>query len=88
MAKLQENFDFGNTENATVQTLVNSLQRMYTDIALAVNKKPDVYQRSTPGQTSDTFLSNGDININTATLSVEMLTEHSSSTAVVWTTLS
>ena len=61
---------------------------MYSDLAEAINKKPDVYERTTDGQTTDTFLANGDININTSTLKVEMLTRHVNPTTVTWTQLS
>jgi hypothetical protein len=61
---------------------------MYTDLAVAVNAKPDLFERPTDGQTTDTFLANGSININTTTLKVEMLTQHTNPTTVVWTQLS
>jgi hypothetical protein len=64
------------------------LQRMYTDLAVAINRKPDIYQRTTDGQINDTFLANGDININLNTNKVEMLTNHPTSTTVTWTQLS
>ena len=88
MAKVKEYYEVGDRENITPEQLLRIIEDMYRDLAIALNKKPDIYQRSTDGLTSDTFLNNGDININTSTLKVEMLTEHSSSTAVVWTTLS
>lgn len=72
----------------TVEELVVKLQRMYMDLAEAVNSKPDLYQRDTDGQTGDAILANGSININTNTLKVEMLTEHTNPTTVVWTQLS
>lgn len=86
MAKISETFDFGNTQDP--ERILLYLQQMYTTLARAINAKPDVYQRPTDGQPTDTFLSNGDININTSTNKVEMLTEHTSPTAVVWTQLS
>jgi hypothetical protein len=61
---------------------------MYTQLAEAINKKPDIYQRTTDGLTTDVLLANGDVNINTNTLKVEMLTKHVSQTAVQWTQLS
>lgn len=70
------------------EDLLRLLQRMYTQLALAINEKPDIIERASDGLTTDTFLSNGDININTSTLKVEMLTEHTSTSAVNWTTLS
>ena len=88
MAKISETYDFGQTEDMTNEELLWLLQRMYTELAEAINRKPDYYERSTDGQTTDTFLSNGDININTSTRKVEMLTEHTDPTTVVWTTIS
>lgn len=88
MAKIQEIFDVGDRTDLTVEDLLLIIEDMYRTLAVALNKKPEVYQRSTDGLTTDTFLSNGDININTTTLKVEMLTQHTSSTAVVWTQLS
>lgn len=88
MTRVAEYFDFGTAEGMTVEELVVKLERMYFDLASSINSKPDLYQRDTNGQTSDTFLAQGSININTTTRKVEMLTEHSSATTVVWTTLS
>ncbi len=90
MARLPNVFNFGNVdpENATTQELMQLLERMYLDLAEAVNSKPDLYQRDTDGLTTDTFLAQGSININTTTLKVEMLTEHTDPTTVVWTQLS
>lgn len=64
------------------------LSRMYTDLARAINQKPDLYQRTVDGQATDTFLAQGSININLSTNKVEMLTNHTSPTNVTWTTLS
>ncbi len=88
MAKLPNTFNFGSETDMTMEQLVVKLQRMYEDLAEAVNLKPDLYQRNTDGQTTDTFLANGSININLSTNKVEMLTNHSTPTAVVWTKLS
>lgn len=88
MARISETFDFGPMDDMSQEDLLLFLQQMYTQIAVAVNSKPDIYQRDTDGQTTDTFLSNGDININTTTLKVEMLTRHVDPTTVTWTTLS
>lgn len=84
MAKIQETFNFGDTENLEIEDLLLLLGRMYTDLAQAVNRKPDLYERDTEGLTTDTFLSNGDLNINTTSSNVQMLVKHTSSTAVVW----
>ena len=86
MAKVAETWEFGSVED--MEELLRELQQMYSTLAVACNSKPDIYQRATDGLSTDTFLSNGDVNINTSTLKVEMLTEHSSSSAVVWTQLS
>jgi len=88
MAKIQEIFDVGDRSELTVEDLLLIIEDMYRTLAVALNKKPEIYQRPNDGLTSDVFLSNGDININTTTLKVEMLTQHTTSTAVVWTTLS
>lgn len=88
MAKVQETFDVGNRGDLTLEQLLVIVEDMYRTLAVALNQKPDVYQRSTDGLTTDVFLSNGDININTGTLKVEMLTQHASTSAVVWSQLS
>lgn len=88
VANLPKTFNFQSKDSMTVEDLIVLLDRMYIDIAQAVNSKPDLYQRSTDGQTTDTFLAQGSLNINTSTLKVEMLVEHTSPTAVVWKTLS
>lgn len=88
MAKITEYFNFGETQDMTQEELMLRLQRMYTDLAVAINRKPDIYQRTTDGQINDTFLANGDININLNTNKVEMLTNHPTSTTVTWTQLS
>jgi len=87
MAKISETFDMGSEKDVTVEHLYWLLQKMYRELAESINKKPDLYERTTDGQATDTFLSNGDMNINTTTLKVEMLTSHSSTTAVTWQTL-
>ena len=88
MARLPDTYNFGNLEDMNPEELLRVLQRMYTDIANAVNSKPDLYQRNVDGQTSDTFLSQGSININLTTDKVEMLTNHIDTTTVTWKTLS
>ena len=86
MAKIPEIYNIGNKENLTIEMLLEILEDMYKQLAIAVNKKPDLYQRETDGQASDTFLSNGTININTTTQKVEMLVDRSATT-VTWKTL-
>ncbi len=88
MARIPDHFNFGDEDSLTIEELVIKLQRMYMDLAEAVNSKPDLYQRTTDGQASDTFLAQGSININLNTNKVEMLSNHTSPTTVVWTTLS
>lgn len=90
MARISETYNLGSIED--LEELIRQLQEMYTQLAVAINQKPDVYQRNvngvpTDGNSSDIFLSQGDININTTTNKVEMLTNHTATT-VVWTTLS
>lgn len=72
----------------SIEELVIKLQRMYTDLARSVNQKPDLYQRQTNGQASDSNLANGSLNINLSTNKVEMLTNHLTPTTVTWTQLS
>lgn len=88
MARIPETFNIGDRTDLTVEHLLVLIERMYTDLAEAVNSKPDLYQRDTNGQVSDTFLAQGSININTTTNRVEMLTNHPTATTVTWTTLS
>lgn len=88
MARIPEHFNFGDGAETSLEELIIKLQRMYTDLAQAVNSKPDLVQRTVDGQTADTFLAQGTININLSTDKVEMLTNHTSPTAVTWTTLS
>jgi hypothetical protein len=88
VARIPEVFNIGDRSNITPERLLELLEDMYMQLAEAVNKKPEVYQRSTDGLTTDTFLSNGDININTSTLKVEMLVSHPTSNTVTWTQLS
>jgi hypothetical protein len=88
VARIPETFNVGDRKNLTVEHLLVLIERMYIDLAQAINSKPDLYERTTDGQTTDTFLAQGSININTATNKVEMLTNHTSPIAVTWTTLS
>ena len=95
MARLPEVFNTGDRADITPEQLLILIERMYMDIAEAVNSKPDLYQRedttgpnSGDGQVEDTFLAQGSININLTTNKVEMLTNHSSATTVTWITLS
>lgn len=88
MARLQEYFTFTDPSSTNLEMLLKDLQRMYTDLARAINQKPDLYQREVDGQVSDTFLSQGSININLLTDKVEMLTNHPTQSTVTWTTLS
>lgn len=88
MARISETFDFGDVTVDNLEEFVLRLSRAYTDLAVAINQKPDLYERQTDGQTSDTFLAQGSININLLTDKVEMLTNHTSATNVTWKTLS
>jgi hypothetical protein len=87
VAKIPEFFNFGNDDEMNIEDLVIKLQRMYSDLAIAINAKPDLVQRTTDGQVGDTFLPQGTININTATNKVEMITNHPTQTTVTWTLL-
>ena len=84
VGKLPVSFPMGKKEDLTIEQLYEIIEDMYKELALAINQKPDIYERATDGQTDDTILSNGDININTTSGKVEMLIEHSSDVAVVW----
>ena len=88
MARISETFDFGDVTVDNLEEFVLRLSQAYTDLAVAVNSKPDLYEREVDGQTSDTFLAQGSININLLTDKVEMLTNHTSATTVTWKTLS
>ena len=93
MARIAETFNFGDRSDISTERLFELLDRMYIDLAEAINSKPDLYQRTvngvpTDGDPSDTFLAQGSININTTTNKVEMLTNHVSPTVVTWTQLS
>lgn len=88
MARLPETFNIGDRSELTIEDLMLILERMYIDLAVAINQKVDLVERTTDGQTTDTFLAQGTVNINTNTNKVEMLTNHTSPTSVVWTTLS
>jgi hypothetical protein len=86
VARISETFEFSDLSNMTMETLILNLDRMYKDLATALNSKPDLYERTTDGQTNETFLAQGSININISTNKVEMLTNHQATT-VTWTTI-
>ncbi len=88
MARIPEYFNIGDRSKLQIEDLLLILERMYTDLAVALNQKPDLVQREVDGQTTDTFLSQGTININLNTDKVEMLTNHVNPTTVTWTQLS
>ncbi len=87
MARLPPTFNISDRNNLTLELLLELIERLYIDIAEAVNTKPDIVQRLVDGQTTDTFLSQGTVNINTSTNKVEMLTNHNSPTNVTWINL-
>lgn len=87
MAKLPENFNLGDRDNITPEKLLELLEKMYRELAGAINKKPDLVERSSDGLNSDVILSNGTININSNTQKVEMLTKHVNTSTVTWKTL-
>jgi len=86
MAKVPEYYNIGSREDLTVERLLEVLEDMYKQLAIAVNKKPDLYIRGTDGQVTDTFLNNGDLNLNSTTQKVEMLVDRTA-IAVTWKTL-
>ena len=64
MAKIPEYYSVGNRKEITVERLLVILEDMYKDLAIAVNKKPDVFLRTTDGLSTDTKLADGSVNIN------------------------
>lgn len=88
MARLPESFNFGDRSKMSIEDLLVVLERMYVDLAEAINSKPDFVQRTVDGQPGDTFLAQGTFNINLNTDKVEMLTNHVDPTTVTWTQLS
>jgi hypothetical protein len=88
MARIPETFNMGEMKDVDLERLILYVQQLYTDLARAINEKPDLVQRRVDGQVGDVFLSQGTFNINLNTNKVEMLTNHVSATAVTWTTLS
>lgn len=88
MARIPEVFNVGSREVLTVEDLLLVIERLYIDLAVAINSKPDLVQRNVDGQTTDTFLAQGTININLTTDKVEMLTNHINPTTVTWKQLS
>lgn len=88
MARIPNTFNFPDPKDMDMTKLMLVLDRMYMDLAEAVNSKPDLYQRDTDGLTDDVSLANGSININSLTDKVEMLTNHIDPSTVTWTTLS
>ena len=88
MARVPEYFNVGDREDMTVEKLLVIIEELYTQLAVALNQKPDLVQRATNGLVTDTFLSNGTININSNTDNVEILTNHPTATTVTWVQIS
>lgn len=88
MAKIPEYLQVGDRDNMSIEELLRIVETAYRDIAIQLNRKCDLVQRIVDGQTGDVFLDQGTVNINLNTDKVEMLTQHSTSTTVVWTQLS
>jgi len=84
MGKISTTLNIGDREDMTIEGLLEIIERLYSDLAEAVNRKPDVYERETDGQSSDSFLSNGDINLNSITNKVEILVAHTGPSSVDW----
>lgn len=93
MGKLAENYEIGNANDMQPEEMLRRIQEMYTQLARAINQKPDLVfitsDSTTPsdGIGTETFLSNGTININTTTDKVEMITNHPTASTVTWTLL-
>ena len=49
MAKIPDYLQIGEREDMTVEELLLVVEQMYLDIATALNKKPDIIQRTTDG---------------------------------------
>lgn len=93
MPKISETFNVGNRDNVTPARLLQMIEDMYATLSVAINQKPAVYFREelgvpTDADTGDTFVSDGDMNINTTTGKVEMATDHPTFSTVTWTQLS
>ena len=88
VARLPPSFNFGEIDDLTPEELLRIIERMYILLAEEINNKPDLVQRDVDGQATDTFLSQGTLNINTSSLKVEMLTAHPTATTVTWSQLS
>jgi len=84
MAKIPEYYNVGNRDNITNEELLRIMEDMYKKIAIALNKKPDIFERETNGLSTDTQLSIGSININTNTNKIEMLVAHPTAASVTW----
>lgn len=84
MAKIPEYYSVSDERNLSPDRLLEIMQDMYKDLAVAVNKKPDVYVRDSNGLTSDTRLALGDININSDTGAVQTLIAHPTQDSVTW----
>lgn len=85
MVKIPETYNVGSKENLTQEKLLEMLEDMYETLAKAINQKPNVFIRDDDGQSDDTRLSQGDININRTTKVIEVLTEHDDANTVTWT---
>lgn len=88
MAKVRENLNLGDRENITLKDLIDIMDEAYRDLAISLNKKPDIYLRELDGDTADNFLSDGDFNVNTTTNKIEIISSRSTDgSTVTWTTL-
>ena len=88
MARISETLNVGDKDNLTQADMLVLLEDMYSDLARAINQKPDVYVREDDGSTDEVRLGVGDININTSTLKAEILTSHVDVNTVTWTQIS
>lgn len=88
MARVPEYFNVGDRTDMTIERLLAIIEDLYTQLAVALNQKTDLVQRTTDGLVTDTFLSNGTININSNTNKIEMLTNHPTVSTVTWVTIS
>jgi hypothetical protein len=88
MARLPQHFNIGKRKNLTTEDLLLIIERMYEDLAMQINNKPDLYIRTADGDPTSSILSMGSINVNTSTNKVEMITQHPTASTVTWTKLS
>lgn len=86
MPKIAEEYPFGDPRTMSLEELANTLKEMYRDLAIAINKKPDVYFDDADAPTDAVYLSDGDLWVNqdSGNEKVQILERHDSTSAVTW----